>query len=149
MPDVVLHIKNNDKTSYLVCIEAKYRSGKSSKADVSEETEEQIEEQEEQLERECKDQLTREWKALLKKAKKLQSEPVLVYLTADVSCPKEEIKESIQDFERNPSSDSGKPVICWLSWRELPELFRENPDSHLAELARLAEEKMGLVFFNA
>jgi hypothetical protein len=30
--------------------------------------------------------------------------------------------------------------MCWLSWRELPGLFRNNGDLHLADLAALADE---------
>ena len=140
----MLNIKSNNGTFYLVYIEAKYRSGKSSQAEIPEETEEQIEIQ---FERECKDQLTKEWKTLLREAKILQFEPVLVFLTADVSCPKEEIEESVQDFVRNSPSNSGKPIICWLSWRELPGLFRKNADPHLADLAKMAEERMCLIYF--
>jgi len=72
-PDVELRIKSSDVDLYLIGIEAKYRSGKSSEAeadDVDQETE-------------CTDQLTCEWNELVHEAESWNSKPVLIYLTKD------------------------------------------------------------------
>jgi len=65
-PDVELRIKSSDVGLYLIGIEAKYRSGKSSEAeadDVEQETQEEIL-------RECTDQLTCEWNELAHEMKR-------------------------------------------------------------------------------
>lgn len=139
-PDVELAIHSGDGRSYLVGIEAKYWSGKSSTAV-------QIEGQtEEGRLQECKDQLIREWNDLVMEALARKCTPVLVYLTEHVSIPTEEIQESIHEFEQKSPLGARRPVICWLSWRELPQLFRGHPNRPLAKAAEMAE-KMGLTFF--
>ena len=162
-PDVALNIRA--KSSCLVGIEAKYWSGKSSRAveanesgTTEEEEGEPGEEDEggpdegsedqprdEEAMRHPSDQLAREWENLVVKASKLHAQPVLIYLTADLHCPKEEILDSIKDCNKVPAG-SPTPMICWLSWRELPRLFRGTRDPHLADLAALADE-MQLTFF--
>lgn len=142
-PDIVLYIKLKDNFSYIVCIEAKYRSGKSSCDEETANTE--MEEQsEEKLKQESKDQLVREWNALCLKAKEQQAKPILIYLTAHVSIANEEIEESL----RVTNNSMEKSSICWLSWRELSKLFYGNSNQHLADIGRLSQEKMELNFFN-
>jgi len=139
-PDVELVIDRGNGWSYLVGIEAKYWSGKSSTAV-------QIEGQtEEGRLQECKDQLIREWNDLVMEALARKCTPVLVYLTEHVSIPTEEIQESIHEFEQKSPLGARRPVICWLSWRELPQLFRGHPNRLLAKVAEMAEY-MGLTFF--
>lgn len=162
-PDLELDIRG--KSSYLVGVEAKYWSGKSSRAveedepgvadqDAYEPNEEEEGEpddnsddqpEDEESVRHPSDQLAKEWENLVVKASKFQAQPVLIYLTADLHCPKEELLDSIKDCGK-PSPGSPTPTICWLSWRELPGLFRGSLDPHLAHLAALAEE-MELTFF--
>jgi hypothetical protein len=135
-PDVVLHIRRDAGSSYLVGIEAKFRSGKSSEAD--------------EIEERPNDQLAREWADLDHQADERGAQPVLVYLTTDVSCPKLEIQESLEEVRRKSVCGGREPTICWLSWRQLPRLFHvegHDPGSPiLADVARMAE-RMGLVFF--
>lgn len=144
-PDVVLDIRG--KSSYLVGIEAKYWSGKSSTAaedeegDLDEDSDDKTEGEE--VGRRSSDQLAREWGNLVAKASILHALPVLIYLTADLHCPKEELLDSIKDCNKALLP----PIICWLSWRELPRLFQGNPDPHLLDLAALADE-MQLTFFD-
>lgn len=159
-PDVELDICG--KSSYLVGIEAKYWSGKSSRVVEEDEPREEDEPDEEEegepdedagdrpeddeAVRRPSDQLAREWNALVGKASKLHAQPVLIYLTADLHCPKEELRDSIKDCGKPSPAGSPTPMMCWLSWRELPRLFRNNPDPHLFDLAALADE-MQLTFF--
>jgi hypothetical protein len=139
-PDVELHIQGGSGVSYLVCIEAKYHSGKSS---VVEEIEEQAEEE---ATKKCSDQLAREWIALVDEARKQNSKPLLIYLTADFGCPNELINDSLLEH-RSKHPDLLEPQINWLSWRELADLFDDAPDrSILQAIANLVKE-MGLTFF--
>ena len=140
-PDVVLFIKKSVGSPHLICIEAKYRSGKSSVAEYIEEY------NEEQLAQECTDQLIREWNNLVKEAKIRRAEPILIYLTADVGCPRQEILDSIDEYNKKQYSNSTKPLICWLSWRELSGLFRDDSNQILKAIASMAE-KMELIFFH-
>jgi hypothetical protein len=92
------------------------------------------------------DQLAKEWTDLVIKASEIRAQPVLVYLTAHLHYPKKELADSIRDCNRLRTGAPAPPMICWLTWRELPRLFRGSLDLHLADLARLAE-KMGLTLF--
>ncbi len=156
-PDVVLDISGSSR--FLVGIEAKYSSGKSSLAikeeveddtlddfdrdaqdDLSGETEDELNEVENDH---CPaDQLAIEWTDLVFEASKRHAKPVLVFLTGHLRCPRAEMVDSINDCNTALSP----PIICWLSWRELPGLFRDNSDPHLFDLAALADE-MELTFF--
>ena len=100
-PDVVLHIRGDAGLRQLVGIEAKFASGKSSEAD--------------ELEDRPNDQLAREWVDLHDEADHLCAQPVLVYLTADVSCPKPQIRDSLDELRRKSVFGVPEPVICWLS----------------------------------
>ena len=71
--------------------------------------------------------------------------PVLIYLTADVGCPKGEIQASLDEYRRK-FQDGRAPVIYWLSWRHLTTEFGEDESAVLCDLRTLAE-RMGLVFF--
>jgi hypothetical protein len=155
-PDVALHIRDSNGTSYLVAIEAKYHSGKSSEAELAdvkegEENDQEADESGSQVETkavsiECADQVAREWIALVDEAKVRKANPILIYLTAGFSYPKEQILASAKDYRRR-LPNSPKPTICWLSWRELADLFdaaAEHPI--LGTIARMIEQ-MGLTFF--
>jgi hypothetical protein len=153
-PDVELDIRG--ESPYLVGIEAKYRSGKSSKVAEEEEDDEEEEDEEDESdegfeddqpedEEGVRDQLANEWKDLVAEASRVHAQPVLIYLTAHLYCPSKALKDSIKHCPK-PSARRPQPMICWLSWRELPKLFRSSPDPHLADLAALADE-MKLMFF--
>jgi hypothetical protein len=118
----------------LVGIEAKFRSGKSSEAD--------------EVEERPNDQLAREWVDLDGRADRRGAQPVLVYLTADVSCPKPEIEASLEEIRRKSVCGAREPLICWLSWRQLTRLFegRDTGSQILAAVGRMAR-RMELVFF--
>jgi hypothetical protein len=138
-PDVELFVQCADGCLYSVGVEAKYHSGKSSEAEELEEG------AEEQIEADCTDQLNREWIALVEVAAERVTTPVLLYLTADVGFPKEQIQNSLDEYRRK-CRGSLPPVICWLSWRELSSLFCDRSDARLATLGRMLD-KMGLYYY--
>jgi hypothetical protein len=95
---------------------------------------------------ECADQLAREWIAMVDEAKVRKANPILIYLTAGFSYPKEQIRASAKDYRRR-LPNSPEPMVCWLSWRELADLFdaaAEHPI--LGAIARMIEQ-MGLTSF--
>jgi hypothetical protein len=130
-PDLALTIRVADGSIWLVCIEAKYRSGKSSLAVDDAEA--------------PNDQLAREWDNLVCVSKRLSAKPVLVYVTADYTLPRHEIEDSIADFRRTRPTH-GNPVLAWLPWRSIPRLFNNHSSPMLADLARLAR-RLDLTFF--
>lgn len=131
-PDVLLRVERPSGDSFLVLVEAKYLSGKSS-------TDED-------------DQLAREWHNLVRKAEQENANPVLIYLTADVGPPRAEIEESIRvaidkRFEKNP-------LICWLSWRHITRLTPKAGDDIPQDCKHLIlqdlndlMDRLGLYFF--
>jgi hypothetical protein len=131
-PDVVLQLLGNDGSHFLIAVEAKYLSGKSSQADFAEILP-------------C-DQLACEWIHLVKRANELGARPYLIYLTSHICCPEMEIRSSIEEHLVKSVSTTAEPSICWLSWRQLSRLFGNNFNPILSSIARMAE-KMGLTFF--
>ena len=110
--------------------------------------EETDEEAEEKVSSECTDQLVREWIALVDEATNWNAKPILIYLTADFGCPREQIRASL-DEHRKKRPNAMEPLICWLSWRELADLFDKAADYPiLLAIARMAE-KVGLTFFRS
>jgi len=141
-PDVELRIKRGDVDLYLIGIEAKYRSGKSSEAeadDVEKETQKEVS-------RECTDQLACEWNELADEAERLKSKPVLIYLTADFGCPIDQIRASLEEHKwKRPNSP--EPTIYWLSWRELSDLFGDEAIGSILRAIANMVKKMGLTPF--
>jgi hypothetical protein len=136
-PDILLDIKR-DSVRYLVAVEAKYRSSKSSFALEEDELADDSETDGPEARQLPNDQLAKEWSHLAKEAIVKEATPVLVYLTAHIGCPKSEIEESLKYCTG--------AALCWLSWRELPRLFRGQNDEHLKDIVRLAE-RLDLSFF--
>jgi hypothetical protein len=138
-PDVVIHIPRTQGLPFLIGIEAKYRSGKSSRTQKTDDGPD--------------DQLAREWRDLVAEAKDRNAQPVLVYLTADFCFPKDQMESSLAECGE---SDAFLPSrsICWLSWRQLPRLFKRHldpvqgrSDRILHQLASLIGRRLGLTFF--
>lgn len=125
---------------FLVLVQAKYRSGKSSEADESSTV--------------PFDQLAREWGNVESLARSESREPVLVYLTAGVGPPVEDIRRAEADHSAKASRTS-LPFEChWLSWRHLVPVAESRTDSDSPALASLLLEDLGemlnrldLVFF--
>ncbi len=100
-PDVAIDIQCDVRSPHLIGIEAKFRSGKSSEAD--------------EVDERPNDQFAREWIDLNGRAESRGAQPVLVYLTADVSCPKPEIEAALEEIRRKSICGAREPLICWLS----------------------------------
>jgi len=129
-PDVVIRVTTPER-KVAVLVEAKFLRGKSSVADEREDAP-------------PNDQLAREWGYLLRKEEKA-AQHVLVYLTADVCMPQDEIAASIKAYcDKQP--DSPGPVIAWLSWRHLVKVVEQSDDPIRCDLKKLLE-RMGLFFY--
>ena len=116
-PDLLIRIESK---RLLVLIESKFQSGKSSDADNGDKPH---------------DQLAREWDNLILEAARIEFQPVLVYLTADLFMPRTAVSESVEEFTKKRTS-APTPDIYWLSWQHLDELDRTQ-DSAIAELSAL------------
>lgn len=127
-PDVLIRMICPDGKKFLVFIEAKYLSGKSSGDDGEELP---------------NDQLAREWANLKSLAMKETAEPVLIYLTADIGCPSGDIQISQKELKEK-TGEVGK--ICWLSWRHLPSLIEHSNYEMLKDLASVLR-RLNLTFF--
>jgi len=107
-PDVLLKIKPPVGRPIYILIEAKFRSGKSSDATDKRD--------------DPNDQLAREWDNLVALAERKDAEHHLIYLTADVGIPTDEIQVSKDDYLSNRP---GATFSCgWLSWRHLDHSVR-------------------------
>ena len=136
-PDLVLRIDPKQGEEYLVLVEAKYHSGKSSVAD-----------EDSEIEAPPKDQLAREWDNLIVVAEREGRTPVLIYLTADIGCPQDSILKSLEDHSRNCRFKKRKPFKCyWLSWRHLAETLQP-PGNGVFENLLKVMQKLNLVFFH-
>lgn len=72
---------------------------------------------------------------------------MLVYLTADVCMPQDEIAASVREYgDKQGDAGSPGPVIAWLSWRHLVEVVKEPDDPIKRDLSKLLE-RMGLFFY--
>ena len=128
-PDVLLTIEFPSGRPWLVLVEAKFRSGKSSVAD--ENTPSPV------------DQLAREFDNLAYAAARVGGVPVLVYLTADMGLPRHELIESAREYQsKYPNREP--PVLAWLGWRMLHRLA---PSPLLTDLRRLLE-RLDLIDFH-
>jgi len=141
-PDVLISITwpRPQARRFLVLVEAKYLSGKSSEADESSPL--------------PLDQLAREWGNVESRARKESCEPVLVYLTAGFGPPVQEILRAEADH-RSKANRSSLPFKCyWLSWRHLALVADSRADldtpafaSCILEDLRKMLNRLDLVFF--
>lgn len=130
-PDIIIKLKLANNKNLLILIEAKYQSGKSSEAD--------------EKYKSPTDQLAREWVSLESICKKNNSIPILIYLTAGVGFPRNDIQSSLSELKlKVPQS---KPNIYWLSWRHLYSLCMQTEHMMLNDLKMLLE-RLELKFFN-
>lgn len=132
-PDVEIILSDNRKRTFGLFIEAKYRSGKSSFAN-------------DELDHPS-DQLARELDNLRGMAKEQGLEDyAVVYLTADYTCPAEDIMASADEYEKKRKQ---KAKIYWQSWRNLPDVLLRvtTPFCGMAEDLRQLFFRMGLTSF--
>ena len=128
-PDVLISLKLPGGTEKkVILVEAKYLSGKS-----SEEGEGQR----------PHDQLAREWDNLRALAARESAAPLLIYLTADLSPPIEDIEVSQKELEGKRKQ---RGEICWLSWRHLRSLTRTSSHEMLRDLGEVLH-RLNLTFF--
>lgn len=127
-PDVLLTIEFPSGRPWLVLVEAKFRSGKSSLADENAPA--------------PVDQLAREFDNLASVAARVGGNPVLIYLTADMGLPRHELIESAREYQsKYPNREP--PVLAWLGWRMLHGL---GPSPLLTDLCRLLK-RLDLIDF--
>jgi hypothetical protein len=139
-PDVDILIAWPDGRNTLVCIEAKYLSGKSSMEDDG------VVYHQEQPEPPI-DQLAREWQNLASIAANGKAEPVLIYLTAHVGYPSQDIEASKTAFSKK-CPDAKLAFSClWLSWRHLHRITAHSDVEVLKRLNQVLE-KLNLKFFD-
>jgi hypothetical protein len=93
---------------------------------------------------EVKDQLAREWRQLNFLASKESRNPVLIYLTAHMSFPREEIQESERELFARAKTEA---TVCWLSWRHLAAIVSKNRGSELLQDLLLMLQRLNLTFF--
>jgi len=129
-PDVVVRLVDDTGAKTVILIEAKYRSGKSSEADDTEEV---------------NDQLAREWANVRRVAEREGATPWVLYLTAGFAFPRESLDEAQKDLAKSREA-AGR--FCWLSWRHLPGALPHKTHQCLDDLADLVDRRLGLGFFD-
>jgi len=123
-PDVLITLKHVDGKKTIVLVEAKYYSSMSSEVDV---------------EGKPISQLEREWQNLATLAEEKKAYPVLLYITADFSYPREDISTVNKENEQ-------KGEIVWISWRKLSGLFAGAKQPILKDLVKVLQSQ-GLIFY--
>lgn len=139
-PDVEISITSPSGRRIIVCIEAKYLSGKSSLEDDG------IAYHQEQP-KPPTDQLAREWQNLISIAATENAEPVLIYLTAHVGYPSQDIEASKMVFQQKCPSARQAFSCLWLSWHHLHRIITHTNVEVLERLDKVLE-KLNLKFFD-
>ncbi|MBT9132500.1 MAG: hypothetical protein DDT32_01225 [Syntrophomonadaceae bacterium] len=137
-PDVLIEMVLTDQRSFLVLVEAKYRSGKSSFRSDS---------------LQPNDQLARQMDNLRRTARRKGIDDyALVYVTADTLMPKSDIQEAISELADKTREDAASQFY-WTSWRRLPSLLAEVYTSCEDSMATMLTDlhtiicRLGLIFF--
>jgi hypothetical protein len=123
-PDVVLRLKETSGKQWLIAIEAKFHSGKSSGPSVGEGSP-------------PADQLAKECDNLARIADNERAQPLLVYLTAGVGYPIDDVQASLAELRSKRAGPAAE--IVWLSWRHLKAVIRHSPQRPLRDLSLLLE----------
>ncbi len=134
-PDLLLRINGHGGQRAIIAIEAKFKSGKSGLADETVEV--------------PTDQLAKEWDNLMHVAEREGIDHAgrwLVYLTANVGVPTDEINASCKQY-RSEREQGPSPKIVALSWRQIAEVFPPNGDPILSDLRRLMR-RLGLLYYH-
>lgn len=127
-PDVLINIEETSGNKYLILIEAKYLSRKSSPASEDDKP---------------ADQLAKEWDNLLSYSNKKRIEPFLIYITAHTEIPIGDISESKKEYSEKRGSDI---KVGWLSWRMIIDIFKESQNEIIKDLISILK-KQGLILF--
>ena len=138
VPDVLIEMTVEDQERWLVLVEAKYLSGKSSPADDGELP---------------NDQLAREMKNLRVAARRGSFDRyALVYVTAHTAMPRDDLEDAIHELQ-DKTGDGSTLDFYWTTWRRLPQIlskaqgFCEGPYRTMLDDLQLIIERLGLVFF--
>ena len=140
-PDVLIEMSTYDQQKWLVLIESKYLSGKSSLPTSKKESLQPT------------DQLAREMYNLRRKAQRESfTEYALIYVTAHTIMPKSDIQEAIDELTEK-TGDGSADHFYWTTWRILPKVFTEVMGTCekvnatiLADLCLIIKQ-LGLLFF--
>lgn len=110
-PDVLIEMTSSDSRKWLVLVEVKYLSPKSSFADKSDAR--------------PNDQLAREMHNLRRIAQKRRlDEYAVIYVTAHTSMPEADIEEAVEELNTKTGYDASG-TFYWTTWRRLPDILRE------------------------
>jgi hypothetical protein len=132
-PDVLVRLDASTGERVLVCIEAKYRSGKSSRA-----TDLAV-----PVHSPPNDQLAREWSNVESVAAAERRRAFLVYVTSSYVLPHADLEASESELVRLRDRRAG---FLWLSWRAVSRL-PPGTSRILASLLRLMSERYQLTEF--
>ncbi|MED0971733.1 hypothetical protein [Bacillus paramycoides] len=111
-PDVLVLLENEDATYHIVCIEAKFLSGKSSKEDETVDLLERKNYQRDQLARELEDLHSDTFYKQIAISPSQVKHISLIYLTNDISMPHGELLDSTNHARLSEEEKK----IFWLSW---------------------------------
>ena len=138
-PDVLMEMTSSKQERWLILVESKYLSGKSSFPDEGDLP---------------NDQLAREMQNLRSLAhRKRINQYALVYITAHIVMPRGDIKEAIQELEKTNTGDGSADKFYWTSWRRLPNILskvKAQCDRYAGTLLGDLEaiiRRMGLTFY--
>jgi hypothetical protein len=133
-PDVMIRLNDPADGRWIVFVEAKFRCEKSSEEDESSTM--------------PYDQLAREWDNLVSMAEFEKARPLLIYVTADIGVPHEDIASSAREFsEKRGMHEKAHHFRCaWLSWRRLSLIFRGAQKPALRDLCAMANH-LSLCYF--
>jgi len=133
-PDVLIHLTDSSGVRHVVLVEAKYRAGKSSFADWTDEA--------------PTDQLAKEWDNFVIRARAKGWTPHMLYLTDDYGVPRIDLNASAEEYRRKRPKESARYPLraMWLSWRHLSDVFKMSSNPVLKDLYDLAK-KYSFTFF--
>lgn len=150
-PDVIVLLKTTTESMYVICIEAKYFSKKSSEEDMTVSIEERTLQQRDQLAREYEDIHTQEFYRKFSINPSKVAGSILIYLTNDTAQPIEELKQSCSSIQI--SNNDPKHQLYWLPWKEFYNAIHQklntmyNQDRKILNILRQFLEKKELICF--
>lgn len=133
-PDVLIRLDGASKQRWLVGVEVKYRSGKSSSGEPLDSVH-------------LTDQLAREWDALVRVAEGERRAPMLIYLTAEFGMPRDALWESGREYQRLGGQE-GAFRCFWLSWHRLPAVFAKTSAGQIGEDLLALADRLGFGYFH-
>ncbi|MBU9711605.1 hypothetical protein [Evansella tamaricis] len=117
-PDLILTLKYQTGEVHLICIEAKYFSGKSSIEDETVDVEERTNAQRDQIGREIEDILNESTCLTLGLICEDRSvKRSMIYLTFESYIPYEDLESSLEAVAQRPTVKFKNEDLYWLSWR--------------------------------